>query len=138
MPYPTDLPKAGTVFLGTVQLDIDPETYSPLRARRRGSVHRLIDGSTVLQDRGVNAADRTVTLQGKLYNLTTVQDLQDLYETVGETFTYTDWLGNEFTCVFTPGTESLVLTPVRGQQRGWDYQINLSVLSAAQTLPTPT
>ena len=138
MPSPTDLAKAGTVYLGSVRLDIDPESLSPVQARRRGSVHRLIDGTTVYQDRGVSASDRTVLLSGKLYNLGTVQALQALYETTGSTFAYTDWLGNAFTVLFTPGTESLTLTPIHGQRRGWEYRISLSVVSATTTLPTLT
>ena len=61
------------VKLDAIALDIDPDNYVMLGGRRRGSVHRLIDGTTVYQDRGINPTDLVIQLSGVLTDVATLK-----------------------------------------------------------------
>lgn len=135
---------ASQVILDSIALDIDPEEYIPLSGKRRGSVHRCLDGSTVIQDRGFDASDLVIQLSGKLTSLTTLQSLYALYRLTAKTFTFKDFKGNEFTVVFTPGVESFVVAPMRGSNIGYEYKMMLTVIGvpkwfgSAGTFPSST
>lgn len=117
------------VKLDNIALDIDPENYQMLGGRRRGSVHRIIDGSTVYQDRGINPSDLTIALSGKLTNVTTLQALYAIYRKLAYSFVFEDFKGMRMTVVFTPGVESFMATPLYGSNLGYTYSVQLSVVS---------
>jgi hypothetical protein len=118
-----------TIKLNNIPLDIDPDDLVLIDGRRRGSVHRIIGGGTVYQDRGADPTDMLVTLTGNLVNLTTLQALYALYRKTALEFQFEDFKGNKFQVVFTPGERSFVAKPLRGSGMGWSYQISLSVVS---------
>lgn len=120
---------ASQVLLDNIALDLDPEEYIPLSGKRRGSVHRCIDGTTVIQDRGIDETDLIIQLSGKLTSAVTLKSLYALYRLTGKTFTFKDFKNNEFTVVFTPGVDSFSVAPLRGSNIGWEYKIMLSVVS---------
>lgn len=117
------------IKLDNIALDIDPESYQMLGGRRRGSVHRLIDGGTVYQDRGINPSDLTITFSGKLIDVTTLQALYAIYRKLAYSFVFEDFKGMRMTVVFTPGTDSFRAEPIYGSNRGYTYAIQLSVVS---------
>ena len=117
------------VTLAGIALDIDPDNYAMLGGKRRGSIHRMIDGSTVYQDRGMNESDLTIQLSGKLTDVTTLQALYAIYRKLGYAFTFTDFKGMSMTVVFTPGTESFSAKPIYGSNISYTYTIQLSVVS---------
>ena len=117
------------VTLAGIALDIDPDNYAMLGGKRRGSVHRMIDGTTVYQDRGINESDLTVQISGKLTNVTTLQALYALYRLTGYTFELTDFKGMQMTVVFTPGVEPFTAKPIYGSNISYTYSIQLSVVS---------
>jgi hypothetical protein len=117
------------VKLDNIALDIDPESYQMLDGRRRGSVHRIIDGTTVYQDRGINPSDLTITFSGKLTDVTTLKALYVIYRKLAYSFTFEDFKGMEMTVVFTPGTNSFKADPIYGSNKGYTYTIQLSVVS---------
>ena len=117
------------VTLNGIALDIDPENYAMLGGKRRGSVHRMIDGTTVYQDRGINPTDLVIQFSGKLINVTTLQALYALYRLTGYTFEFTDFKGMHMTVVFTPGAESFKAEPIYGSTISYTYTIQLSVVS---------
>lgn len=130
--------QSSQVVLGTVTLDLDPEAYTPLAGARRGAIYRLIDGTRLFQDRGYTlSGDGIVLLKGKLINLSTVQALLVMYQLQGGIFTLTDYKDNQFDVLFTPGKESLTFTPITGSGRGWEYQMDLTIVSATKILGIP-
>jgi len=122
-----------TITIGSVTLDIDPEKYS-LPIARRGSVHPLIDGTTVWQDRGAHINDRVLTLEGHIYKLATVQALETMYMATGVEYTYTDFKNNQFTVIFSPGEESFSYEPIRGSGIGWAFRLVLRVTAVQKLL----
>ena len=124
------------VYLDNVQLDIDPEQYLMLGGRRRGSIHRLIDGGTVYQDRGMNESDLSITLTGKLTSQTTLTALYAIYRKKSYQFVFKDFKDCEFVVIFTPGAESFRAMPMYGSAIGWNYQIQLSVVSVQKWFST--
>lgn len=121
------------VVLGGVTLDLDPSEYTPLDGVRRGAVHRLIDGTRIVQDRGYSlTGDGVVTLKGLMINLATVQALLALYNGTG-THTLTDFKDNEFVVAFAPG-KPFPVTPIQGSGRGWQYQIELIIMEVVKVL----
>lgn len=123
------------VVLDSIALDIDPNSYSPLvGGRRRGVVLRIIDGTTVYQDRGFNESDLIINFQGQLTSIDTVKALLNVYIKQGHVFTFQDFKGNIFNVIFTPGTNSFDLTPIQGSNIGWEYSISLSIISVATWL----
>lgn len=117
------------VTLNSIPLDIDPDNYAMLGGRRRGSVHRLIDGTTVYQDRGINPTDLTIQLSGILTDVNTLKSLYALYRKKSSEFTFVDFKGMNMTVIFTPGTESFTVKPIYGSNRAYTYTILLSVVS---------
>jgi hypothetical protein len=117
------------IKLDNIPLDIDPESYVMLGGRRRGSVHKTLDGGTVFQDRGFSASDMTISLSGSLTDVTTLRALFALYRKTGHSFPFIDFKGNAFTCVFTPGAESFHVEPIHGSNRAYSYTMALSVVS---------
>jgi len=119
---------ASQVKLGDVTLDLDPTTYAPYMGARRGGVIRLINGGTVVQDRGFNPGDQRISFSGKIVTLSVVMALTALYETTG-TFEFVDPKGNILQCYFLPGMESLRVEAIPGSFNGWEYSITLGVFS---------
>jgi hypothetical protein len=122
------------VKLDGIPLDIDPEEYAVLGGKRRGSVHRLISGGTVIQDRGFSASDMSIIISGKLVNVTTLRALFAIYRKTGYTFTVEDFKDNSFTCCFTPGVEAFTAKPIPGSGRAYTFQIVLSVTAVGKWL----
>ena len=117
------------VKLNAIPLDIDPDNYIMLGGRRRGSVHRLIDGTTVYQDRGINETDLVIQLSGVLTDVNTLKALYALYRKKGTSFTFEDFKGMKMTVVFTPGTESFTAKPIYGSNIAYTYTMLLSIVS---------
>jgi hypothetical protein len=117
------------VKLNSIPLDIDPDNYIMLGGRRRGSVHRLIDGDTVYQDRGINPSDLVVQISGVLTDVNTLKALYALYRLKGYSFTLEDYKGMQMTVVFSPGAESFTAKPIYGSNIAYTYTMLLSVVS---------
>lgn len=88
----------GNITIGTVQLTTDPETYER-QWPKRFSEHPGIAGSFTIQDFGRYAADMVIRLvSGRQFiTLAVVEALDAAFGTQGATYSFTDWLGNEFT-----------------------------------------
>lgn len=125
---------ASQVVLDGIALDIDPNNYVPIGGRKRGSVHRIIDGSTVYQDRGISASDLTIQISGILTSQTTLQALYAIYRKTSYSFTLTDFKGNVLTVMFTPGAESFTAKPIYGSNIAYTYAMQLSVVSVTTWL----
>jgi len=122
---------AGTVYIGGVQLDLDPEDLKILGGHRHGSAHHLVDGTTLFQDRGFSITHAVLEMSGVILNASTLAAIAALYaETGAVTMSYSDWMGNRMTVLFTPGQESFSAKPLRGATSAWTYSLSLSVLSA--------
>lgn len=117
------------VTLGGITFDLDPEDYTPLSGTRRGSVHRLVDNRTVVQDRGFWEGDGTISLSGRLIEEDTVKSLWELYVNQDEPMEFEDFKGGKYMVLFTPGVESFRLTPILGSNSGWEYTMELTVVS---------
>ena len=118
-----------SVTLNGIALDIDPDNYVLMSGRRRGSVHPLVDGGTVIQDRGLDQSDMRIQLSGTLTDVTTLKALYALYRKTSYTFTFADFKSNSFTVCFLPGTESFVASPIKGSNRAFSYTIQLAVVT---------
>jgi hypothetical protein len=121
---------AVTVTINGVDLLCDPDEIN-IGGRKRGSVQKCIDGTTVYQDRGFNAGDQVIQIRGRTHSLSIIQGLFAIYRSVGSSYAYTDFIGNNVTVVFTPGIESLSVRPIKGSSLGYEYQISLSVVSGS-------
>lgn len=120
---------ASQVSLGALTFDVDPTSYTPYGGRRRGSTHFLVDGSTVIQDRGfTRAGDGTLTLSGKIVAQATLDSIQSMYE-AGGTYTFSDYFGSQYTVAFEPGTDSFSATHIQGTPNAYDYKMNLRILA---------
>lgn len=120
------------VTLNGIALDLDPERYLMLDGDRRGSVHRLVSGDSIFQDRGAHKNDLVITLEGKLTSATTLTSLLSLYNQTGITFTLADFKDCAFTVQFTPGAKSFTAEPIRGSNSGFNYRISLSVITVTK------
>ena len=120
------------VSIGDIELPCDPDELN-FGGKKRGSVHRTIDGGTVIQDRGFNAGDQTIQIKGRLFDSnssTKIKALYALYRS-SATFAYSDFKGNSGTVVFVPGVESLRVRPVKGSKVGYEYELFLQVVSGS-------
>lgn len=122
------------IKLDGIPLDIDPQNYVMLGGRRRGSIHPVIDGGVVIQDRGFSAGDMTLSLSGQITNLTTLQALFAIYRRTAHTFIFEDFKDNIFVVCFTPGVESFTASPIQGSNRGYTFNISLMVVSVTKWL----
>lgn len=120
---------ASSVSLGGITWDIDPEDYAMLGGTRRGSVHKLVDNTTAFQDRGFFVGDGVIQISGQFTDVETVKSLWDLYAGVGGTpMLFTDYKGNQFNVLFTPGQDSFTVKPIRGSNRSFEYTMSLSIV----------
>jgi hypothetical protein len=89
----------GKTILDGVTFDTDPQIYEPLNWPKRHSVHRGIGGVVTIQDFGTFKKDNTIRLVSGatgFMNQATVDSFHVKFRTKGATFTFTDWLDNEF------------------------------------------
>lgn len=94
------LPTVGGVVLGGVTFNTDPNPYEHQNWKKRFSVFKTIGGGQVIQDFGLVQADLTVQLasgQAQFIDEVVRAALQTLYATRGASYTFTDYLGNDFT-----------------------------------------
>jgi hypothetical protein len=125
--------KWGTVFIGGIQLDIDPDDYNIISGKRRGSVHQLITPSTIngtmtmIQDFGVDMGDFSVEIRGVAFD-STIAALLALYRLTNYSFIVTDFKYNNYTAQFEPGEESFKASTVAGSQDAWTYFIKLRIV----------
>lgn len=123
------------VSLNGIVFDLDPVEYTPLGGIRRGSVHRLIDGTTTYQDFGINPSDQIVTLSGSTVTLAVAQALWALYTAApGGPYVFVDWADNSFNVIFTPGKESFRYSQIQGANDCYKYVMELSVVSVISVL----
>jgi len=101
---PATIPAFGRLTIGPTggetTFTTDPEPYEPYQWPKRHSVHPGLQGAATIQDFGVFAADRRLTLEGSFdqpMDDTVVKILDGYYRTRGATFVLDDWLGNKFT-----------------------------------------
>jgi hypothetical protein len=122
--------ETSTVSLEGIQWDVDPTEYNMLGGTRRGSVHKLVDNTTAFQDRGFFVGDGVIQITGQFTNVETMKSLWNLYAGSGGTpMTFTDFKGNSFEVLFTPGQESFTVKPIPGSNRGFEYSMSLSIVS---------
>ena len=124
------------VTLDNVILEIDPEVYSAINGKRRGSVHKLIGGGTVIQDRGFDATDMLIEFAGKTIQLSTVQGLMAVFRKTAYSFSFSDFKGTVATVQFEP-QEGLELDVIHGSNSGWTYKVKLRVISIQTWLGIP-
>ena len=88
----------GKITIGSVQLTTDPERYER-QWPKRYSEHPGIAGSFTIQDFGRYAMDMLIRLVSgqQFITLAVVEALDAAYGVQGATYSFTDWLGNEFT-----------------------------------------
>jgi hypothetical protein len=120
---------ATEIKLDNIPLGLDPQNYNTLGGGRRGSVHRIIDGSTVYQDRGIDPSDMVIQLSGQLTDVPKLQALYAIYRRTAHEFKFEDWYGNEYTVIFTPGVESFQAQAIHGTIGAFNYSMSLSVVS---------
>jgi hypothetical protein len=121
----------GTVYLNGIQFDLDPEDLTILGGHRHGSVHHLVSGPDVYQDRGFDITHATLELSGTFINASTITAFATLYSaTTAVSMSWTDWMGNALTVIFTPGQDSFVVKPIRGAANAWTFTMSLRVISA--------
>lgn len=125
--------QSSSITLDGLTLDLDPQNYTPIDGARRGSIHPQVGGGTIFQDRGFDATDARISMKGKLTNQATVYSLYAIYRKVGHIFRLTDFKGNDVQCIFEPG-KGLQISPLDGSNIGWEYTINLCVVSVTQWL----
>lgn len=125
---------ASEVKINNIALDLDPVDYLMVGGTRRGSVHRVIGGGTVIQDRGFSETDQRIALSGQLTSLTTVRALYALYRATAGVYSFVDFKGNEYTVAFVPGMESFTFKPIRGSNSGYTYSMHLIVVSVVKIL----
>ncbi len=127
---PAPLPAFGRVEMGPgnpglqIQLTVDPEPYEPYRWPKRYSVILGLQGSVTIQDFGVVAVDRELTLRGEVLDDTLVSVIDGYYRMRWAKFLFKDWLGNEFTVRI----KRFAHVP-HGRLRISSYQMDLHVLS---------
>lgn len=122
--------ETSSVTLAGVQWDVDPTEYNMLGGARRGSVHKLVTDETAFQDRGFFVSDGVIRLSGRFTDVETMKSLWALYAGVGGTpMTFTDFKGNSFEVLFTPGQESFTVKPIQGSNLGFEYTMSLSIVS---------
>ncbi len=113
------------VFLDGVQFSTDPEPYEPLVWAKRHSEHMTIGGGLVIQDFGAFMKDNTVRLgsgQTRLISEDIMLLLYNKYLARGFTYTFTDWLGNDFQVFI----KSFVPVPFkRGADKGGNSVLSL-------------
>lgn len=121
------------IVIDDLTLTIDPNNYSLIGGKRRGSVHRLLNGGTVVQDMGFSANDMEIQMSGVAHNHSTLRRLMELYE-AGGPYTMTDFYGNEFSVRFVPGLESFNAQMVRGSGNAFNYNLLLIVVNCTKWL----
>lgn len=105
----------------------DPEPYEPYQWPKRHSVHPGLQGAVTIQDFGVYAADRRLTLRGGFdqpMDDDVVKTMDGYYRSRGTKYRFTDWLGNDFTVFIASFTH----TP-HGRLAISSYQMELQVVS---------
>ena len=120
---------AGT---GVVVFSVDPVSYAPFQNAKRGSSHKVLSGSVIHQDMGLQQADFLINLQGQLTDYSTVQDLFGKFQARGSQFELRDWFVNRFAVVFAPGQASFNPTPIRGSCDSFEYTMVLHVVRVLQ------
>jgi hypothetical protein len=124
----------GQVTLGGVRFHTDPNQYSPLTWPRRYSVHQGIGGSVTIQDFGVSPQDvRLLLRSGPQWKLDrqTVAELHRLARASNPTYTFTDWLDNEFSVFFGR------FDPRPSDSGTFTFEMELHVMSVSRLLGSP-
>lgn len=121
----------GSVYLAGIQLDVDPSSYQIIGGHRHGSMHHLVGGTTIFQDRGFDVTHARITLSGELFNYSTVTALANLYRSSSAIqMSFTDWNGNALTVLFVPGDDAFTVDTIHGATSGWTYNLHLAVIAA--------
>lgn len=133
MPIPT----VGSVVLGGVTFNTDPNPYEHQNWSKRYSILKTIGGGQVIQDFGLVQVDNTIQLQsGQTQFIDEIvrAALQALYATKGISYTLTDYLNNQFT-VFIADFKPTIFKMGGGASPGYTatqiyhYTMNLQVIS---------
>lgn len=130
----------GSLTIGAVDLDCDPEVYESYIWARRGTEFKTLGGTRRTQEFGIPAVDLLLELQsgrGQFIRQATVQALDAMYRTTSGEWTLTDWLGNEMTVRFPPG-EPAAFRPTHAHIGDlWTYTMRLRVVAIATWLGSP-
>lgn len=97
MPLPV-IPSAGVVLDG-VTFNTDPNPYEHHNWKKRYSIHQAIGGKVIIQDFGTYAKDLVLKLgsgQAQFIDLTTVKALNTRWLIRGASYSFLDYLGNDF------------------------------------------
>lgn len=121
-------PDGGNVTI----FNVDPIRYSPFENAKRGSTHKVLSGSVVHQDFGLQTMDFIITLEGEITDYVTMQDLFTKFRAQATTWELRDWFNNIFHVVFAPGQASFRATPIRGSCTSFEYQMTLYVTRVVQ------
>ena len=133
MPIPT----VGGITLGGVTFNTDPDPYEHQNWKKRHTVFKTIGGGQVIQDFGLVQVDNTVQLssgQAQFIDEVTRAALQTLYATRGSSYSFVDYLDNEFT-VFIADFKPVIFkmggatAPGYAATQVYHYTMNLQVIS---------
>jgi hypothetical protein len=120
----------GSLTIGGILLDTDPEVYESYLWAKRGSTFRTLGKTVRTQEFGTPGVDLSLSLESgprQFIHSDTVRALDQIYRTPGWEGTLEDWLGNEFTVYFPPG-DPAAFHPRHAQiTEWWTYTMRLNV-----------
>lgn len=117
--------------------NVDPVRYSPFVNAKRGSTHKVLSGSVVHQDMGLQTMDFFITLEGEITDYATMQDLWTKFRAQGTTWELRDWFDNRFQVVFAPGQAAFQPVPIRGSCTSFEYTMTFWVTRVLQWFGNP-
>lgn len=123
--------------LNVTVFSVDPTRYDPFANAKRGSSHKVLSGSVIHQDFGVQQSDFIISLEAEITDYSTMQDLFTKYRSKGAIWELRDWFPNRFNVVFAPGQQSFHPVPIRGSCSSFEVSIVLYVVKVIQWFGSP-
>jgi hypothetical protein len=111
---------------------VDPTRYDPFQNAKRGSSHRVLSGSVIHQDRGLQVADFVINLEAEVTDYVTCQDLWTKFRSQGTTWELRDWFPNRFEVLFAPGQAAFHPVPIRGSCDSFEISMVFYVVRVIQ------
>lgn len=116
---------------------VDPTRYAPFQNAKRGSSHRVLSGSVIHQDLGLQQSDFLITIEAEITDYSTLQDLWTKYRNQAKVWQLRDWFPNTFNVVFAPGQASFNPVPIRGSCTSFEIQMVFYVVRVVQFFGNP-